>query len=332
LLKDPFHIDVVISWVDGKATKHEKKIQSYIDKEVINNSHGIKKTRFKSINEIEYCVLSILKFAPFVKNIFIVTDNQDPKIFNAVKTNFPERFTNIKIIDHKEIFENYERFLPVFNSRSIESMIWRIKDLSNNFVYFNDDFFIIRPIKISDWFINGNPVLRGNWKLAPKKQIKWIALSEKIRNYFSKEKKYSPKPNFYISQWKAAKIIGFDNKFFRIEHTPHAINRKRLDFFFKKNKTLLEKNISYRFRNYSQFNTVALSNHLEIKKGNSNLEPPKAVYIYPIKRHKNYIKNKLEQCDKDLEMKFLCVQSLDRSTIQDQQKIMSWIKKRIFKK
>ena len=40
-------------------------------------------------------------------------------------------------------------------------MLWRINTLSENFVYFNDDFFLIRPVKVKDWFKNGNPVLRG---------------------------------------------------------------------------------------------------------------------------------------------------------------------------
>jgi predicted NAD/FAD-dependent oxidoreductase len=34
-------------------------------------------------------------------------------------------------------------------------MLWRIKGLSNQFVYFNDDIFLLRKITPTDWFIKG---------------------------------------------------------------------------------------------------------------------------------------------------------------------------------
>ena len=138
-IKSSHTIDVVIAWVDGADPKHKKKRLSFLDNKDVGELAGAAETRFNSLNEVEYCVLSILKFAPFVRNIYIVTDNQDPKIVSAVKKYFPERQKDIRIVDHKEIFEGYEKFLPTFNSICISNMLWRIKGLSNHFVYFNDD-------------------------------------------------------------------------------------------------------------------------------------------------------------------------------------------------
>ncbi|MCK7538203.1 MAG: hypothetical protein MZV63_48255 [Marinilabiliales bacterium] len=50
-------------------------------------------------------------------------------------------------------------YLPTFNSISIANMIWRIKGLSENFVYFNDDTFLMREYKPEDWFPDGRPLL-----------------------------------------------------------------------------------------------------------------------------------------------------------------------------
>jgi hypothetical protein len=47
----------------------------------------------------------------------------------------------IKIIDHKDIFDDVDN-LPTFNSCSIETQLHHIKELSEHFIYFNDDMFV----------------------------------------------------------------------------------------------------------------------------------------------------------------------------------------------
>ena len=115
-LRNETPIDVVITWVDGKVPKLEKKRLRYLKQEKFFSIHGSLNTRFDSNNEIEYCVASILKFAPFVRNIFIVADGQSPKFSDSINKYFPKRINSIKIIDHKELFKGYEKFLPTFNS------------------------------------------------------------------------------------------------------------------------------------------------------------------------------------------------------------------------
>ena len=160
-------VDVVIAWVDGNDPSLVEKRSRYLNSIHKNLPLGAQPTRFASINEIKYCVLSILKFAPFVRNIFIVTDGQDPNIYEDIKTHFPERIQSIRIVDHREIFEGFEKYLPTFNSISIGNMVWRVKGLSENFVYFNDDVILIREVKPEDWVLNNRPVMRGYWKFPP---------------------------------------------------------------------------------------------------------------------------------------------------------------------
>ena len=50
-----------------------------------------------------------------------------------------------------------EEYLPTFSSHPIELNLHRIKDLSEKFVYFNDDTFITRPMEEEDFFRNGLP-------------------------------------------------------------------------------------------------------------------------------------------------------------------------------
>ena len=48
-------------------------------------------------------------------------------------------------------------YLPVFNSSSLELSFHKIKNLSEHFVYFNDDMFLNAPVKPDYYFKNGLP-------------------------------------------------------------------------------------------------------------------------------------------------------------------------------
>ena len=50
-----------------------------------------------------------------------------------------------------------EKFLPVFNSSLIEIYLHKIPDLADQFVYFNDDFFIINHLPKERFFRDGLP-------------------------------------------------------------------------------------------------------------------------------------------------------------------------------
>ena len=94
-------VDAVILWVDGSDGRLAEKRERYLAQEKKSVTHpGALPTRFASSNEIRYCVLSILTFAPFVRNIFIVTDEQDPGLDGEVRERFPEKAGCLKIVDH----------------------------------------------------------------------------------------------------------------------------------------------------------------------------------------------------------------------------------------
>lgn len=315
-------IDVVIAWVDGSDPNLKKKRSQFLNREEEQQSPGADATRFHSLDEVKYCVLSILKFAPFVRKLFIVTDQQDPKIDHAVQKYFPDRLNDIRLVDHKEIFEGYEEYLPTFNSICISNMLWRIKGLSNQFVYFNDDIFLLRPIQPSDWFRTQRPVLRGTWFFPPYERLMWDGIKKTLKRMVSPKSKMDLPASFQVNQWKAAALLGFRFRYFRSGHTPLALDKGSLESFFESHKEVLKKNISYRFRNYEQFNTVSLANHLEIKKGMTHFEPSQAVYMQPHNRGTEYVDKKFKACNSNSKNLFLCAQSLDLATPADQEKVI----------
>ena len=70
---DNLVVDAVIAWVDGNDPKHRQKMENYIENKNSINSKAVR-MRFDQVNEIEYAVKSILKYAKFVRNIYIVTE------------------------------------------------------------------------------------------------------------------------------------------------------------------------------------------------------------------------------------------------------------------
>lgn len=138
-------IDIVILWVDGQDNTWLKKKKTW------QNRYGIidnQIERYRSWDNLQYLFRGIEKFAPWVNKVFLVTDNQKPEWLD-------ENYEKIKVIDHTEIID--EKYLPTFNSSAIELNIHKIENLSNHFIYFNDDIFIINKIYPEDFFINGTP-------------------------------------------------------------------------------------------------------------------------------------------------------------------------------
>jgi hypothetical protein len=138
-------IDVVVAWVDGADPAHRAKRKRYLadlGKDAKPERVANLERRFSDNDEIRFCLRSIRNYAPWVRTIWLVTDNQVP---GAIDRRKAER-DNIRIVDHREIFRGYEQLLPTFNSYAIESMLWRVDGLADRFLYFNDDMMLVGPV------------------------------------------------------------------------------------------------------------------------------------------------------------------------------------------
>ena len=82
--------------------------------------------------------------------MFFVTCGQKPDWLD-------ESNPKLRLVDHKEYIPS--EYLPTFQSNTIELNLHRIPDLSEHFVLFNDDTFLLRPVKPEYFFRNGQPVI-----------------------------------------------------------------------------------------------------------------------------------------------------------------------------
>lgn len=315
-----FDVDAVITWVDGNDPTHAAKRTKALNNSNSNKSNrlpsGHHKTRFLDNGELYYCVASIRKYAPWIRNIYIVTDNQVPDFL----TPEIQQQYNIHIVDHKEIFRSYEWALPTFNSMSIETAIWRIPELSENFIYLNDDFILCAPVTRKDFFQNGEVVLRGEWKT----MISYSPLRVKLNNLFSRFiKKFFgiTRSLNLLMQIRSAKLANFDKEYFYTPHVPHPIQLKTVENYYHNNPKIFEENIKYPFRSTNQHTIQYLAHHLEIKKGSATLKPPEdSLMINGETDVKFTIKRKIKRI-KNGEIKFLSIQGFESLGRQSQKDV-----------
>jgi hypothetical protein len=150
-----FEVDAVYMWVDGDDPKIREKRLKYlgIQKEKLNVQSAAK-GRYYDNDELKYSFRSLEKYAPWIRKIFLITDDQVPKWF---KDN-----SKVEIVDHKDIMD--KKYLPTFNSEVIDFNIHKIKGLADRFLLINDDMFFGRQVYKSFFFTKkGIPIkyLRG---------------------------------------------------------------------------------------------------------------------------------------------------------------------------
>lgn len=141
-------IDFVVTWLDSNDPNWQKQYEYYK-----SNVKGDKsKARFREMNIFQYWFRAVEKYAPWVNKVFLVTNGKFPDWIN--KDN-----PKLVLVKHEDYIP--KEYLPTFNSCTIELNLFRIKGLSEHFVYFNDDVLINGPISPDYYFKNGLPCDRN---------------------------------------------------------------------------------------------------------------------------------------------------------------------------
>lgn len=313
-------MDAVILWVDGNDPVHVAKRNAMLALTGHPPADAVSPTRFSSLNEIEFCLEGILRFAPFFRRIFIVTDDQSPDCLPRIFDRFEQARSKIQVVDHKVIFKGHEDLLPTFNSEAIETMVFNIPDIDDEFVYFNDDFLLLRPIEPSDFFLNGRPQLQGAWAQALRQKIKvglrYLGIGRASRHGISRKE----------LMWRSACLAGQTRRYLANTHTPHPMRRSTLQKFFADHFDLLRLNTAFRFRDQRMFNVVALADHLEIAAGNFDLVDHGLLYIDPAGQdnHSAYVAASLNAATRQKPM-FGTIQSLDLFNEEARGLILEWL-------
>ncbi len=146
---EDYKIDFVIPWVDGSDPQwREEKNRYWIAEGNTPHQDGNQEARFRDWDILRYWFRGVEKYTPWVNHVYFVTWGHIPEWLN---TDNPK----LTVVNHEDYIP--KEYLPVFQANPIEINFHRIPQLSEHFVYFNDDMFVISPMNKNDFFVNGKP-------------------------------------------------------------------------------------------------------------------------------------------------------------------------------
>lgn len=319
-------IDAVITWVNGDDPLHKEKLNAYL-KSIGHIPKAANSTRFRETGEFEFCITSLIRFAPWLRHIYIVTDSQEPNFLDTLSNS--KYAKRIKIVDHRVIYSGYEEHLPTFNSRSIVSMLWRIPDLSEQFLVLNDDLMLLHPVSPDTFFLNGKLVVRGNWETQHRYRLMrlsmhFLGLARQDNN------KEGIRPGNRVGQADASALAGYRKKYFLVPHHPHPVLKSLLSAYFGSHPDILRKNISFRLRSTEQFLAESLALHLAFRQNKVIVNnTSKTMMIKMNKISLLWLKIRLAIADNNDKIAFACIQSLDMAKTETREIIIKWLEKRV---
>lgn len=136
-------MDVVITYVNGLDPVWQSDYAKYTNTPILQK-------RFRDWGTLKYLFRGIAKNMPFIREVHLVVsgESQVPEWVNRDEVN---------VVLHRDIIP--AEFLPTFNCNPIEMHLHRIADLDEEFLYFNDDMYPLRPCKPTDFFRDGKGVI-----------------------------------------------------------------------------------------------------------------------------------------------------------------------------
>jgi hypothetical protein len=131
-----FPIDAVYTWVDSGDPAWRRQFGEHA------GGGAPDADRFSQRDELRYSLRSLDLYAPWLRRVFVFSNCRPPAWFRP-----SDRYRWVR---HEEVVES--RYLPSFNSHAIETFLHTIPELSDRFIYLNDDFFLSDWVNPADFF------------------------------------------------------------------------------------------------------------------------------------------------------------------------------------
>jgi len=158
---DHTDVDLVYIWMDAtneaQAAEREAAIQAW-DSNLVHHDSRVPKRFSRHPHGLRFALTFALEFAPWINKIHVVMSDMDrPPVWmdNMIRetSTKPGGEPRIVVRHHREIFPD-DSHLPTYNSFAIEAWLHRIPDLTEHFIYFNDDMMIAGPVEKAMFFSN----------------------------------------------------------------------------------------------------------------------------------------------------------------------------------
>lgn len=264
-------IDFVITWVDGadpvwyKEKLETLKKQGKTAEEMIDNSTS----RYRDWDILKYWFRGVEKFAPWVNQIHFVTYGHVPDWLN-------EKHSKLHIVKHEDFIP--QEFRPTFSSHPIEWNFQRIEGLTENFVYFNDDMFLIKKVSPEDFFQGERPVdmlaLQPDVANADDQIMPYVYLNNAmvLAKYFDKRENMKKQPGAYFHPGYPLMYFGYNllemafprfTGFYTV-HGPSPLKKESYCFFWKNEEELLHRVCCHPFRHKEDISQYVLREYQKL--------------------------------------------------------------------
>ena len=246
-------IDIVIPWVDGSDPEWQSEFKKYSAQATGRDDNS--EIRYRDWDNLQYLFRGIEKFTPWVRKVHLITCGQKPKWLNmnAPKLNF---------VRHEDFIP--KEWLPTFSVRPIELNLHRIEGLSEQFVYFNDDYFLLRPVKPERFFHNGLPCDMAILDTLPMGGSRGHMIMNDVNlvnRHFNKNKVLKTQtlkwlnPKYGGQLMRTLALMSFSVfPGFRNHHMPQAYHKSTFREVWEAEEPLLREVSSHRFRDITDVN------------------------------------------------------------------------------
>lgn len=237
-------IDFVITWVDGSDPVWDMQRQETLRKQgiFVDESLDNSTARYRDWDILKYWFRGVETFAPWVNQIHFITYGHLPKWLK-------EEHPKLHIVRHEDFIP--AEFLPTFSSHPIEWNFHRIEWLTENFVYFNDDMFLIKKVSPEDFFRDERPVdmlaLQPDVANADDQIMPYVYLNNAmvLAKYFDKRENMKKQPGAYFHPGYPLMYFGYNllemafprfTGFYTV-HGPSPLKKESYRFFWKTKKS-----------------------------------------------------------------------------------------------
>ena len=144
-----YDVDFVLSWMNPYDENWLREKAKYWAIEIKDPNYDINQVaRFRDWDNLQYWFRGVEKFAPWVRKIHFVTWDTVPEWLNL---DHPK----LQVVRDREIIPGDA--VPSFSPNPMETNLHRICGISEHFVFFNDDMFLLDNVSPSLFYKDGLP-------------------------------------------------------------------------------------------------------------------------------------------------------------------------------
>lgn len=170
-----FEVDYVFPYVNNNDSVWRKCFIDYCKRIHRGDKlRSIDGERYEDLGLLPYLIECLNKNLPWIRKIHIIVSNKE-QLPKSIREN-----PKVNMVLHTDIMPS--SVLPTFNSTTIEMYLRRVPDLTEHFIYGNDDMFPISKLEPEDFFSEDGLSIKSNVRINDtlNNQFRYVCLNNTL--------------------------------------------------------------------------------------------------------------------------------------------------------